>query len=129
MRTVRRNWLSGHKQGSGQRKGVIHCFNGDTGTAQQYLDMGFFLSLGAYIGYPPLRHMHSAIRSIPQDRLVVETDSPFLPPQSHRGERNEPAYLPLTVGMLAEIRGVSPETIARETTKNAFRLFRMARER
>ena len=96
--------------------------------AKQYLDMGFFISLGAYIGYPSSVHMHNVIRSIPQDRLVVETDSPFLPPQSHRGQRNEPAYLPHTVELLAEIRMVSPEIVARETTQNARRLFRMAQD-
>jgi TatD DNase family protein len=100
---------------------------GDTDTARQYLDMGFFLSLAAYIGYPSSRQAYNVIRSIPQDRLVVETDSPFLPPQSHRGQRNEPAYLPLTVRLLAEIRQVSPETIARETTENAHRLFHIAK--
>lgn len=120
------DWTSHHKDRNGQPRGVIHCFNGDIDTARQYLNMGFFISLGAYIGYPSSGYMYNVIRSIPQDRLVVETDSPFLPPQSHRGRRNEPAYLPLTVELLAEIRESSPETVARETTQNAHRLFRMA---
>ena len=118
------NWTSSHKRLNGQPRGVIHCFSGALETAQRYLDMGFFISLGAYIGYPSSRHLHDVIRGIPQDRLVVETDSPFLPPQSHRGKRNEPSYLPLTVGVLTEIRQVSPETVARETTQNARHLFR-----
>ncbi|MFC1932332.1 TatD family hydrolase [Chloroflexota bacterium] len=122
------DWTSCHKEPHGQPRGVIHCFSGDVDTAQRYLDMGFFVSFGAYIGYPSPRYMPNVIRSIPQDRLVVETDSPFLPPQSHRGQRNEPAYLPLTVALLAEIREVSPETVAKETTQNARRLFRMAQE-
>lgn len=116
------NWTSANKEMSAPR-GVIHCFSGDTEAARQYLDMGFFLSLGAYIGYPASRSSYDVIRAIPGDRLLVETDSPFLPPQSHRGQRNEPAYLPLTVELLAEIRRVSPETVARETTQNAHRLF------
>ena len=125
MLTSLQDWTSLHKDPNRQPRGVIHCFSGDIEAARHYLDMGFFISLGAYIGYSSSRHMHNVIRNIPQDRLVVETDSPFLPPQSHRGQRNEPAYLPLTVGLLAEIREVSPETVARETTQNARRLFRM----
>jgi TatD DNase family protein len=70
--------------------------------------------------------MYDVIRRIPPDRLVVETDCPFLPPQSQRGRRNEPSYLPQVVGLLAKIRRVSPETVAAETTRNAHRLFRLA---
>ena len=119
-------WASSHNVPKGQPRGVIHCFSGDIGTAQQYLDMGFFISLGAYIGYPSSRPVYDVIRAIPGDRLVLETDSPYLPPQTYRGQRNEPSYLPLTAALLAEIRGLSPETIARETTRNARRLFRIA---
>lgn len=125
MLPLLRDWALSHKYLKGQPRGVIHCFSGDIDTARQYLDMGFFVSLGAYIGYPASVNMRSVIRSIPRDRLMVETDSPFLPPQSHRGKRNEPAYLPLTVELLAEIRQVSSETIAWETTKNARHLFRL----
>lgn len=126
MLPLLRDWASRHKGLGGQPRGVIHCFNGSSDTARQYLDMGFFLSLGAYIGYPSSLQMRDVIRDIPRDRLVVETDCPFLPPQIHRGQRNEPAYLPLTVDLLAEIRQVSPETVARETSQNAHRLFRIA---
>ena len=124
MLPLLQHWTSADKRLNGKHGGVIHCFSSDVETARRYLDMGFFISFGAYIGYPSSLHLHSVIRGIPRDRLVVETDSPFLPPQSHRGKRNEPAYLPLTVGALAEIRGVSPETVAEETTRNARRLFR-----
>ncbi|MFC2059868.1 TatD family hydrolase [Chloroflexota bacterium] len=123
MLVVLNKWIARHKTGNGQRRGVIHCFMGDSDTAQQYLDMGFYLSLGAYIGYPGSRNAYDVIRGIPQNRLVVETDCPYLSPQSHRGKRNEPAYLPLTVEFLAELRGVSFETLAEETTQNAHCLF------
>ena len=109
----------------GNPVGVIHCFNGDAAAAQTYLDMGFYISLGAYIGYPKSRGLHDVIKSVPQDRLLVETDCPYLPPQSRRGKRNEPAYLPLTVTEIAGIRGVSRDVIAAETTENACRLFRL----
>ena len=124
MLALLRDWTCTWNHPKTHPKGVIHCFSGDMDIAQQYLDMDFFISVGAYIGYPSSRRIHSVIRDIPQDRLVVETDSPFLPPQNHRGKRNEPAYLPITVGVLAEIRGVSPEIVAEETTRNACHLFR-----
>jgi len=119
-----RDWTSSQKPG--RSPGVIHCFMGDSNAAREYLDMGFFLSLGAYIGYPASRRAYATIKAIPDDRLLVETDSPFLPPQNLRGQRNEPAYVSLTVEMLAEIRGVFPDQIARETTRNAHHLFRLA---
>ena len=108
-----------------QPRGVIHCFSGDTDTARQYLNMGFFISLAANISYPSSSRTHDATRSIPPDRLLVETDSPFLPPQRYRGKRNEPSYLPLTVETLARIRETSPEVVATQTTENASRLFRL----
>lgn len=106
-----------------QYRGVIHCFNGDINTAKEYLDMGFYISLGGYIGYPKSKGLHEVIRSIPQDRLLVETDCPFLPPQKYRGKRNEPSYLTFTVKALAEIMSAPYEDIAAATTQNAGRLF------
>ena len=121
-----REWTKRYQERQG--RGVIHCFMGDSDAAQQYLEMGFYLSLGAYIGYPASAYAHDVIRDIPQDRLMVETDCPFLAPQKYRGQRNEPAYVPLTVEVLAEIRGVPLETVARETTENAQRLFHKLKE-
>ena len=126
MLSLIREWTSGYGGPCGQCQGVIHCFNGDSYSAKQYLDMGFYLSFGAYIGYPSSRNSHDVIRSIPEYRLLVETDCPFLPPQSRRGKRNEPAYLRLTVQVLAEIREESSRNIAETTTQNARRLFRLA---
>jgi TatD DNase family protein len=103
-------------------RGVIHCFNGDAATAKSYLDLGFHISLGGYVGYPKSA-MHEAVKSIPQDRLLTETDCPFLPPQEYRGKRNEPSYLKFTVKKLAEIRKENYEEVARATTENARRLF------
>ncbi|MFC2032328.1 TatD family hydrolase [Chloroflexota bacterium] len=117
------DWVSTDESPKGEPRGVVHCFSGDMDIAQRYLDMGFFIAFGAYIGYPTSIHMHDVVRYIPQDRLLVETDCPFLPPQSHRGKRNEPAYLPNTVAQLAEIRKVSLEAVAKETTQNARHLF------
>lgn len=119
---ILQEWISQNKP---ERKGVIHCFGGDAATARRYLEMGFFISFGAYITYPSSHHLQDVILNIPEDRLLVETDAPFLPPQSHRGKRNEPAFVPLTVEAIARIKRTSPEEIARMTTENATNLFRL----
>lgn len=106
-----------------QYRGVIHCFNGNINDAKEYLDMGFHISLGGYISYPKSTGLHEVIRSIPKDRLLVETDCPFLPPQNYRGKRNEPAYITFTVKALAETMSEPYEDIAAATTQNAGRLF------
>ena len=122
---ILRGWTPRYRETTGRPPGVIHCFNGDRETADRYLEMGFFISFGAYIGYPASRHRHDTISSLPRDRLLLETDSPFLPPQEHRGQRNEPAYLATTASLLARIRELPVATVARETTENARRLFHL----
>jgi len=119
---VLRNWTASLNKGTGVEIGVIHCFSGDERKARTFLDMGFYIAFGAYISYPSSR-LTEVIRSIPADRLLVETDCPFLPPQTHRGKRNEPSYIPQTVSIIARIREVSFDKIARQTTENACRLF------
>jgi len=122
MPTILGEWLAKSKRNR-SCVGIIHCFSGNGEIAQRYLGMGFYISLGAYIGYPS-SSLAEVIRAIPGDRLLMETDSPFLPPQSHRSRRNEPAYLPMTLAVLARIRSELPETLARQTTENATRIFR-----
>ena len=106
-----------------QRPGVIHCFGEGASAAMRYLEMGFCLAFGGYIGYPNNK-AGDVIRSVPADRLLVETDCPFLPPQKYRGRRNEPAYIALTVEVLAGILGKSSGAVAQQTTENAQRLFK-----
>lgn len=121
MLDILHNWTDLHPER--QSPGVIHCFMGDIETTRQYLEMGFYLSLAGYITYPVNRNTHDVIRSIPADRLMVETDCPMLTPQRYRGMRNEPAYVRFTVEELAKIRNITLETLAWETTENARRLF------
>jgi TatD DNase family protein len=125
MLNLLHSWLSEHPTRHGQCHGVIHCFNGSIHAAREYADMGFYLSLGAYIGYPSSRGMPNVIKGIPRERLLVETDCPFLPPQAYRGKRNEPAFLPFTVTALAEIIKEPIENVATLTAENAARLFRL----
>ena len=104
-------------------RGIIHCFSGDLELAQRYFELGFLVSLPGSITYPTARDLIEVARELPLDKLLVETDSPFLAPQLHRGRRNEPSYTPLVVNRIAQIRGIPAETVAQATTKNAIRLF------
>ncbi len=104
------------------RPGIIHCFSGSLANAQTYLRLGFCLGLGGYIGYPSSRELREVVKQLPMDRLVLETDCPFLPPQGRRGQRNEPAYMVETAETLAQVRGVSVAEVARVTTENAQRV-------
>jgi len=112
------------KKSHAELPGVIHCFQDTITAAKTYLEMGFYLAFGGYIGYPN-SHLVEVIKTIPEDRLLVETDAPDLPPQKYRGQRNEPAYITLMVEKLAEILGTSAEKVALQTTENARRLFKL----
>lgn len=106
--------------------GVIHCFSGTLATAQAYLKTGFYLGLGAYISYPSSKALREVVKQLPVDRLLLETDCPFLPPQSQRGQRNEPAYVVETAKELARIKEVGLEEVAEKTAENASGLFNIA---
>jgi len=103
--------------------GVIHCFGGAFETAQAYLQMGFYISLGAYIGYPSSRAFREVVKQLPLGRLLVETDCPYLPPQRLRGHRNEPSFVCDTVLELAHIHEIEPKEVASITTSNGRHLF------
>lgn len=109
-----------------QPLGVIHCFSGDVRQAEQYLRLGFLISLGGPVTYPGSRRASEVAQKVPQEKLLVETDCPLLAPQSHRGKRNEPSYLPEIVERIAQVREVSPESVAEETTRNALGVFRIS---
>ncbi|HEY6004949.1 MAG TPA: TatD family hydrolase [Anaeromyxobacter sp.] len=106
--------------------GVIHCFTGDAGAARAYLDLGLFISVAGVVTFKAADSVREAVKIVPPDRLLVETDCPFLAPVPHRGKRNEPAYVVETARKVAEIRGTSLEEIATATTANVKRLFRLA---
>jgi TatD DNase family protein len=106
-------------------KGIIHCYSGDLVTANRYIDMGFYIALGGYIGYPSSLSFREIIRDLPLNKLALETDCPFLPPQQYRGKRNEPAYTLLTLQVLADIKKLSVEEAANATTSNALEVFRI----
>jgi TatD DNase family protein len=103
--------------------GVLHCFSGDLAMARACIELGFYLSFPGTITYPKNEAAREVVRAVPVEQMLVETDSPYLAPQAHRGRRNEPAFVRHTAGMIAEIKGLSVEDVARITTLNAFTLF------
>jgi TatD DNase family protein len=105
--------------------GIMHCFSGDVAIARRCLDLGLTISLAGPVTYPNARALPEVARFVPADQLVVETDCPYLPPQGHRGRRNEPAYLALTAARVAELRGEPLDALGRRTSDNARRLFRV----
>ncbi|MFY0530470.1 TatD family hydrolase [Archangium gephyra] len=107
----------------GLSKGVIHCFTGDTEAARRYLDLGFLLSLSGVVTYKKTEALQDAVRFAPLDRLMVETDSPYLAPIPYRGKKNEPSYVVETAKKVAELKGVTLERVAEVTTANAAALF------
>jgi TatD DNase family protein len=110
--------LRGHWTG----RGIMHCFTGDAAQAREALDLGFHLSFGGVLTFPKAETVREAARITPEDRLLVETDCPYLAPVPHRGKRNEPAFLANTVSRLAEVRGTTEEAVAQITTRNFDRL-------
>lgn len=105
--------------------GVIHCFTGDTEAARRYLDRGFYLSLSGILTYKSAAALQDAARFAPLDRLMVETDSPYLAPIPHRGKKNEPAWVVETGKKLAELKGIEEAAVAETTTRNARAFFRL----
>lgn len=104
--------------------GVMHCFSGSWETARECLDMNFYISFGGPVTFKNAKQPKEVIARVPDDRLLLETDSPYLTPHPHRGKRNEPAYVRLVAETAAELRHVSLEEIARLTTENAEKIFK-----
>lgn len=112
------------EEGLGRLRGVFHCFTGDTEASRRALATGFMLSIPGVATFPKAETLREAAAVAPADRLLVETDSPYLAPIPYRGKRNEPAYVAKVVDQLAAVRGVTPQTISDETDRNFDHLFR-----
>ena len=108
-----------------QRRGVLHCFSGDLAMARQAVALGLYLGVDGPITYQNARELPEIVAWVPLERLLIETDCPYLPPDPHRGERNEPAYVRLVAAKVAELKGLPLEEVARVTTENVQRLFGM----
>jgi TatD DNase family protein len=107
--------------------GVLHCFSSGRGLAEAALALGFYISISGIVTFKNAEELRAIVRDVPLDRLLVETDSPYLAPVPYRGKRNEPAFVAATAAAVAALKDVAPETLAAVTTANFFRLFAKAR--
>ncbi|HEY7371809.1 MAG TPA: TatD family hydrolase [Polyangia bacterium] len=106
-------------------EGVIHCFSGGVAEARAYLDLGQHLSFSGIVTFKNAGNVREAAAFAPLDRILIETDAPYLAPVPHRGKKNEPAYIAETLAALAALRGTTPAAVDAATTANARRLFRL----
>jgi len=111
----------------GAFKGLIHCFTSSKYLADKSIDIGLYISLSGIISFKNAEDIRNTVKTLPMERLLVETDAPFLAPLPYRGKRNEPAYVAHTNRKLAEIKGITEEESARATTENFFKLFDKAK--
>jgi TatD DNase family protein len=111
------------EEGQGRARGVLHCFSSGRRLMEQAVEMGFYISLSGILTFKKSEELREIARDVPMDRLLVETDSPYLAPVPLRGKTNEPAFTAHTAAVLADVKGVSVQEIAARTTENALRLF------
>jgi TatD DNase family protein len=114
------------EEGAKDTGGIFHCFSGDYDFAKKILDFGFYISITGVVTFKKSHILHDVVRKCPLDRLLVETDSPFLTPEPYRGKRNEPAYVKYVAEKIAELKSMSFDKVAEQTTKNAVALFGLA---
>jgi TatD DNase family protein len=112
-------------EGVPEAGGVIHCFTGDAVSVRAYLDLGLYVSVAGIVTFRTAEAIREAVRIVPRDRLLIETDSPFLAPVPFRGKRNEPAHVVETARKVAELWGVTAEEVGEVTSENTRRLFRL----
>ncbi len=105
------------------RKGIMHCFSGDADQASAFLELGFYLSVAGPVTYPRSHQLRELLKEIPRERLLLETDSPYLSPQAYRGLRNEPAFIKATYQRVALALDMEPERLAQQIESNVLRLF------
>jgi TatD DNase family protein len=118
-----RDLLQSFWEHSGQVKGVMHCWSGTPEETQWFLDLGFYISFSGIVTFKNATSIQDSALMVPSDRLLIETDCPFLAPIPKRGKRNEPAYVRYVAESIARLRNVSLEALAQETTQNACKLF------
>jgi TatD DNase family protein len=106
--------------------GVLHCFSSGRALAEAALEIGFYISISGIVTFRNAEDLRAIVRDLPLDRLLVETDAPYLAPVPYRGKRNEPAFVAATAAFVAELKGLTTEELAEVTTANFFRLFAKA---
>lgn len=108
---------------AGRVEGVMHCFSGNQALAEQCIDLGFYISFAGTVTFPNARQLQAVAREIDVNKVLLETDSPWLAPQAMRGQRNEPAFLPFIAETVAALKGVSVEVLGEKTTRNVEKIF------
>jgi len=127
MSTIRQ-WTAGLSGRNGELQaplGVVHCYSGDEAMAEELFELGFLISIAGPVTYAKANRLQALVSRLPLDRLLVETDCPFLSPHPYRGRRNEPANARIVASKIAELKNLPWEEVARITTENARRLFRL----
>jgi TatD DNase family protein len=105
--------------------GILHCFTGTVEHARRGLDLGFMISFAGNITFPKAQNIRDAAQLVPLDRMLIETDSPYLAPIPHRGKRNEPAFVKEVARQIADLRGTTAEEIGLQTTRNFYNFFKL----
>jgi TatD DNase family protein len=123
LKLLREHWAA---SGLG---GILHCFTGSWAHAAQALDMGFMISFAGNVTFPKAQQIREAAKQVPLDRMLIETDSPFLAPVPHRGKRNEPSFVKEVARQLGELRGLSREDVGLQTANNFYRFFSLHENR
>jgi TatD DNase family protein len=123
LNLITKNWRS---SGLG---GILHCFTGTVEHARRGLDLGFMISFAGNVTFPKAQNIRDAAKLVPLDRMLIETDSPYLAPLPHRGNRNEPAFVIETARQVGELRGLPAEEIGRQTAQNFYKFFKLGEKR
>lgn len=127
--SVMREWAEKASKKPGFRGGIIHCFSGSPETAEEYRKLGFHIGVGGVLTFKNARRLPDVVNQAPLSQIVLETDSPYLAPVPHRGERNDSSLLRYVVAKIAEIKGISEEEVIRVTAANARQLFGISGEK
>jgi TatD DNase family protein len=115
------------EEGAGEVGGIMHCYSGSVEVAKECLDMNFYISLGGPVTFKNAKKPKEVAEAVPLEKLLIETDCPYLAPHPYRGKRNEPAYVKLVAEQIAELKGLAFEEVAEATMENAKRLFGISR--
>ena len=115
------------KEGAEQVRGIMHCFTEDVAMAEQAMELGFYISLAGIVTFKNATTLHEVAKAVPLERLLLETDCPYLAPVPFRGKPNQPAYVKYVAEKIAELKNISVEAVAEQTTENFFTLFPRAK--
>ena len=103
--------------------GVIHCYSYSLELAQEFVRMGYYIGVGGVVTFKNAKKLVETVQTIPMERILLETDSPYMAPEPHRGTRNDSRNIPYVIAKIAELKGITPQEVERITEENAYRLF------